>query len=30
MGLSIETKETQEARRAGLFSRLAGNRKPKN
>jgi hypothetical protein len=30
MGLSIETKETQEARRAGLFSRLSGNRKPKN
>jgi predicted phage tail protein len=30
MGLSIETKETQEARRTGLFSRLAGNRKPKN
>ena len=30
MGLSIETKETQEARRAGLFSRLTGSRKPKN
>ena len=30
MGLSIETKETQEARRAGLFSRLSGNRKTKN
>jgi len=30
MGLSIETKETQEARRTGLFSRLTGNRQPKN
>lgn len=30
MGLSIETKETQEARRSGLFSLLSGNRKPKN
>jgi predicted RNase H-like nuclease (RuvC/YqgF family) len=30
MGLSIETKETQEARRAGLFGRLSGNRKPRS
>lgn len=30
MGLSIETKETQEARRSGWISWISGSRKPRN